>query len=88
MFEGQKSKTDREGSLYPVTQVNGGSLPQRVTPFCIGGAVFGAFLPLFAALLDWEVDRLNKLPASSGFRLKAVSRQPWHDPESIAQIDS
>ena len=59
-------------------QVNGGKLPPKVTPFCIGGAVFGALLPLLSALLEWEASRLRRRSSGAGLRLRAVSISSPH----------
>lgn len=52
--------------------VNGGHLPPHVMPFCIGGAVLGAALPIIAAAMDWWSERLAADPAASLDLLKTV----------------
>jgi hypothetical protein len=54
-------------------QVNGGSLPPKVLPFCIGGALLGASLPLLSAFLEKRVDQLETSPSPSPRQLKSVS---------------
>lgn len=53
-------------------QVNGGRLPPHVGPFCIGGAILGAALPILAAFLEWLADHL----ASRGAGDAAAAVQP------------
>ena len=75
----RRSSIARSDACLMHCKVNGGHLPPHVAPFCIGGAFLGVALPLFAAALDWLVERMEANVGQTSRNHRLVGRPHLKD---------